>query len=93
MSWAWWSPVVQKDETGIPRASWLAKTSYIGEFWVCLRDSDSMNKVEGNSRRLGILYMCTSVQERVQAHVLTHLNTHTHAPVCHTHMHTQKEEK
>lgn len=37
----------QKEETGIPRVSWLAKTSHIAEFWVYWRDPDSMNKVEG----------------------------------------------
>lgn len=69
------SPVIlglRKRRQRISRASWLANIWCIGEFWVQLREPDSMKKVESNSRRLGALHMSISVQEHTHAHVPTH---------------------
>lgn len=83
------SPVIlglRKRRQRISRASWLANIWCIGEFWVQLREPDSMKKVESNSRRLGALHMSISVQEQTHAHVPTHIWICTPMLLCTTHI-------
>lgn len=83
------SPVIlglRKRRQRISRASWLANIWCIGEFWVQLREPDSMKKVESNSRRLGALHMSVSVQEQTHAHVPTHIRFCTPMLLCTTHI-------
>lgn len=87
--WHGGSPVIlelRKRRQRIPRASWLANIWCIGEFWVQLRDPDSMKKVESYSRRLGALHMSISVQEHMHAHVPTHIWICTPMLLCTTHI-------